>query len=1051
VDLDELVSEMKRSPISLFYGAGVTVTCGGPSWDELFTSVKDRFPGSKADDFFEYMEDTIGFDNAKRAEVEAFIRQRLAGISAQDDQRYLFSIPWRAVLTTNYDSLPESANVTLDGRRQIMTISDPSEHIDQRREDHLYCFKLLGDCRYSFPQAGWMSISTSDLFATSEHRSRFFERFRILASSGHIVYLGYSFNDNLVFRLLSHMKTSLRIFPWRGFAVIPSEPEPDVLKKMESVGITWIKGTLQDFVTSSKKVFGDVPGSAPVETGFVTVHGQAIELDRSILANIWNKFSILRDELLMQTSETPTDFLSGRCRTFFPYVLNWDYVRKTKLLWANPNTRVSIPPNLSKCIERIAIEDLRENAFVALVGIAGSGKTIAINRLAFEWRQKGNPVIFVHPEVSAIDTDALNGVIDEIREKYLNKVQERKIQKPPPLRWLILADDCGHLLSDLRTLRNYLLATGRPSDLVLVTRESETPVERLKDFGLDAIYRLDDTIDTTERDKFLAHFRRFGVMDADIVNKNLQDPEVNSSFFGLVYSSIHQSQKTIKKLLEEEYDGLDSDAKKIYRITSLIQSHRLRILRSLIMRSEIIDPDWLNSELRKGRLSGVLQLSDYGRSLITPNRFVAEAICDVAFRTSEERKLALSNVISAVTCEDFAEMEFLQNLLNGSIELDVGPKYSVGQKIDLFRRGVDRVRSRPLLIHLGRLETNAQRFSDARKTLNQAYEAHVEGFDERIEHVKDAEGRLDLAIAESEFHSGRHDSAWKYLDEAEEKFVQAKINPRVTPHPYEGLGRTYLEKSRIAKEEGIKWDFVLAAMQECNYVERYLGETSEIFLLKKEIENNLDSLRFSESDIVRIGTRIGKANAYAYLAENEAARGDLRKAMEYVEKGLKLNGMSIWLMRLRVSLLRKLFPDNHLEIMKILDDYAAVSNEQYDIELSFELAKEIYMSGRVRESRSLFRELYGKARNHPRRLIIRDFEDRWREAGKPKRLTGTIIIVPTEDRYGSIETTFPTIHRDTIVVRKKDLQFKDPKVGDRVDYEMVFNMFGPEASRVRRR
>jgi tetratricopeptide (TPR) repeat protein/GTPase SAR1 family protein len=1049
VNIDELVAEMKRGPVSLFYGAGATLTCGGLSWDQLFSSVKNRFPGGNSNNFFEYMQEIIGYDNSNRAEIEDFVRKLLASVSAKDEQRYLFSIPWRAVLTTNYDSLPESINVTLDGNRQIIPITSSIEPINQMREDHLYCFKLLGDCKYNFPQDGWMALSTSDLFTAADRRARFIEKFRNLAVSGHIVYLGCSFKDELVFLLLSQMKTMLRHFPWKGFAIMPSEPEADVLKKLQSVGITWVRGTLENFVLSAKKVFGERPQSAPVNVGIATVHRQSIDLDRSLLVNIWKKFRILSDDLMVYSSETPIDFLRGICNTFYPYVLNLDYRRKANIIWTNPRTKSSIPAELSLFNERTTIRDLDSNTFIALVGIAGSGKTVVVNRLAVECYQKGNPVIFINPETTSIDYEALDSLLDEIREKYITISNKSGIHNPPPIRWLIVADDCGSLLPELNKLKNHLLSKAKPNDLILVARESETPIERLKDFEIDAVYKLDDTIGESDRNLFLHHFKRFRVMDEDIVNKNLEDREVNSSFFGLIYSSISHSRKTIKRLLEEEYDSLDIESKRIYRVASLIHAFRVSPLVSLIIKSGNIDPDWLFPQLKKGSLSGVLHSINYGRSLIAPNRLIAETICKVAFRTAEDRKLTLNQIISTVTFEDLAEMTFLDNLLNGSIEGDIGPKFSLNQKIDLFRQAVNVVRSRPLLIHLGRLETNAHRFSDARKTFKDAYGAHVERFDERIEHVRDAEGRLEFAIAEAATSSGDDSSAWEHLDEAEEKFVQAKINPRITPHPYEGLGRTYLTKAHIAKEKGIQWEFALAAIQECNYVEKYLGETSEVFVLKKEIENLLDIIGFNETHIEKIGSRIGKANGYAYLAEKKIARGRLAEALNLVEKGLKIDPMCLWLMRLRVSLLRKLAPDSHSEIMETLDDYAAISYERYDIELSFELAKETYISGNAPTSRKLFKELFRKAKHHPRRLIPREPEDRWIEDGKPKRLNGTIIKLPTEDRYGQIKITFPTPFRGYVVVRKRDIQFSNPRVGDRVNLEIVFNMFGPEASRVR--
>jgi hypothetical protein len=155
---------------------------------------------------------------------------------------------------------------------------------------------------------------------------------------------------------------------------------------------------------------------------------------------------------------------------------------------------------------------------------------------------------------------------------------------------------------------------------------------------------------------------------------------------------------------------------------------------------------------------------------------------------------------------------------------------------------------------------------------------------------------------------------------------------------------------------------------------------------------------------------------------------------------------------LTVKLLRLLFPDDHDTIMNTLDDYAALSEKNFDIELSFELAKETYISGRVVEARALFRRLGFKAAHHPRRLIPRDPQDRWIEKGKPMRLTGTLVKVPTEDRYGTVYTTFPAPFTDYLVVRERDIQFKEPPPhrGERVSYEVMFNMLGPEASRVRR-
>ena len=184
-------------------------------------------------------------------------------------------------------------------------------------------------------------------------------------------------------------------------------------------------------------------------------------------------------------------------------------------------------------------------------------------------------------------------------------------------------------------------------------------------------------------------------------------------------------------------------------------------------------------------------------------------------------------------------MKFLDNLLNSRIEPDIGPRISIDHKISLFQEGIKRVKSKPLLIHLGRIQTNLQKFDDARKTLADADQAKVPGFDEMEEHVFDAEARLEYAIAEFLQHDNKP-KALDYLNKAQDTFLEAKINPRLTPHPYEGLARVFLLKGKLASEKEIRWGFILRAMLECNYVENYIGENSDISLVKMEIEGQLD-------------------------------------------------------------------------------------------------------------------------------------------------------------------------------------------------------------------
>lgn len=48
MNLDELVVEIKTSPVSLFYGAGVTIACGGPKLASFHRDGREPLAGGES-------------------------------------------------------------------------------------------------------------------------------------------------------------------------------------------------------------------------------------------------------------------------------------------------------------------------------------------------------------------------------------------------------------------------------------------------------------------------------------------------------------------------------------------------------------------------------------------------------------------------------------------------------------------------------------------------------------------------------------------------------------------------------------------------------------------------------------------------------------------------------------------------------------------------------------------------------------------------------------------------------------------------------------------
>ena len=171
MNLQDLIEEIRNKPSSLFYGSGITQHCGGVRWADLFGALKTKFPEDEdSDDFFKYMQNVIGFNDLNRKEVEDYIRTVLAPISMSDEIKYLFSIPWKAVFTTNYDQIPEMMENTLDDSRSIIPIIKRDQDFSHLSKD-LYCFKLMGDSETNHPFDGSMILTSGDIWRVGEYRT----------------------------------------------------------------------------------------------------------------------------------------------------------------------------------------------------------------------------------------------------------------------------------------------------------------------------------------------------------------------------------------------------------------------------------------------------------------------------------------------------------------------------------------------------------------------------------------------------------------------------------------------------------------------------------------------------------------------------------------------------------------------------------------------------------------------------------------------------------------------------------------------------------------
>lgn len=1047
MSLAELAELLKNSEFSLFLGAGASVPGGGPTSREFLQAIKTKFPVTmKNDDFFKAFDEIISSDNVKRGAVEKFVKTMLASITPTQDHSYLFSIPWKAVLTTDYDHVPDLLHSTLDNSRVILPVVGSEVRVDIRRDDHLYVLKLFGDMSYSFPHEGHMILSSTDRRRAYMKQAVLFRLFKDLARSAIIVYLGYSFDDALVFEILNDMLFELKHFPYRGFAITPEQPSADTLQRFKTFNVEWIKGSLEQFVVELKKVFGKTPVSFTTTTNPLKVHGKIVELSRSTLSNIRGKAKVIHQGLYESDYTDPRFFLDGTDRSLVPFQRDWDFPRKWNISYNSREIDRRQFESIKSLVDsRSGKGSSSDNLVYALVGSAGSGKSVVARRLAHNWYIRGNPVIFLDTSNVFLDSTAIENLLDEIWDGYRKQMADD--EKLEDIRYLLVCDDGSLLLSQLSYLANELMSAGKPVDILIVDRSSNLEESLLKEMNVDAILKLDDSITSEERSDFIEHFTKIGILPhLSTLKANLDNPRINTSFFALMYTSIKEVQAPIRNIVTKEFEDKSIELKRLYAAVSLVQSYGLSPYHTILEKVCNTDFQSIKTQIEHGALQDVLYFADGEIAIVARHRIIADIVREYYFPTTDLIKRGLSTLVSAVSEGNVTEMGLVHKLLihSSDVKLTLKPE----QLEELFTVAADKVKTRPLLLHQARNQLRMKNFDGCRNSLKQAAQIQHPAFPESILHVFDVQGRLELALAKEEVSQRDEKAAWDHLEKAQGHFIQAKETPLSTPHPYLGLAQTYGEMARLQTESRDMLNLCVIAQNTLSDLKNNCPESftlSQALELEREIFQTLKDTDFGEDEARILFERNRNANGFAFLAEAKAD-DDVDKALELVNKGLELDKTSIWLIRVKAQLLKKQFPENYDSLYDTLILYQRQRDRFFDVELAYELARLHFIKQEWALATRSFRELKSKSKGYRYRLNARD---RWIQNGMPKKFSGIIQTPPTFEHWGTLRSMKPSIP-SAIPVRHQDMDYEKYAKRDPIKFEIVFNMAGPQASNVTR-
>ncbi|MFC2032558.1 SIR2 family protein, partial [Chloroflexota bacterium] len=239
-----LIEAIKEGSCVAFVGSGLSQTVGLPSWSNLLRqmiswsrdegiNVKDR---QELEDLIEHndfllvaeeLREQLGKENYRQFMVKVLQK---ANPKPSDVHMQLTRIPFSAVLTSNYDTVLESAYTMASSGSapHVFTHADYPELANALREGDFYILKIHG----TIDRIETVILGRTDYRTVMINNRAYHQQLQAHFSNKTVLFIGCSLNDPDILTLLDELRTTFGDYSGRHFAFL-YEPSKVKLRRFE--------------------------------------------------------------------------------------------------------------------------------------------------------------------------------------------------------------------------------------------------------------------------------------------------------------------------------------------------------------------------------------------------------------------------------------------------------------------------------------------------------------------------------------------------------------------------------------------------------------------------------------------------------------------------------------------------------------------------------------------------------------------------------------------------------------------------------------------------
>jgi SIR2-like domain len=618
-----LIDRVREGHVVLFLGAGASHGAVGaateiPDAKRLASLLSDHFLGGqdKGKPLSIVAEYCIAESDVQT--FQQYVRDLFVKFSPSSTQLQIPTYRWAAIVTTNFDLVVERAYAAVAGHVQdIVPIIKNSDRVDAKlRTDRSVPFLKLHGCINHWNDLSTPLILTIDQYIThKKNRDKLFERFKHYASEYTVVFVGYRLEDPDLRQILLELADPEASRP-RCYVVSPSASDRDE-KVWESKRITTLKGTFEEFllalsaaIPEALRAAGPQAISHPIERLFVRPNATLTPETHAFLE---------ADALYLRpdhpvTKGDPKTFYKGASYDWAPLAFEWDSKRHI-------TDSVLSDAILVDDVDRPSMTD-----FYLLSGHAGSGKSVALKRLAWDACSFGKLCLFVANQ-SRLTVEPLIELCELTGERLFVFV-DRVSNRVPELQTLLQA-------ARSRSLRITLIACER-------TNEWNTECTDLGSFVSEtySVQQLSQQEIEWLIDKLAAHQSLgaiTGLRRSEQVNAFAR--VANRQLLVALYEAT--SGKPFEEIVFDEYNSVvPVDAQSLYLTVCALNRIGVPVRAGIVKRVNGISFDQFKERFF-GPLEGIVLTEDYrpGRDMAyrTRHPWIAETVFERALPSQNDR------------------------------------------------------------------------------------------------------------------------------------------------------------------------------------------------------------------------------------------------------------------------------------------------------------------------------------------------------------------------------------------------------------------------------